>query len=99
VGSEADQPAPLSGDADLPLPCPSCNRTLMSMSWTLVARPVGSFSLAGAQMKVSASSRAVVRCRGCAFEAHGTIDGARASADGTMLVAGHFVSDPPPAGQ
>ena len=35
-------------------PCPTCGHVGLELGETLRARPLGSFSLAGAQMKVSA---------------------------------------------
>jgi len=47
-------------------PCPVCGEAGgMGVRERLVARPIGSFSLAGAQMKVSANWRWEYRCSLC----------------------------------
>lgn len=47
-------------------PCPSCGgQGTMTLVEKFVARPLGSHSLAGAQIKVSAVKAMVVSCSGC----------------------------------
>lgn len=89
---------PLSGSADLPQPCPVCSG-LLELSWRLTAKPIGSFSLAGAQMKVSALVRAQVLCAGCGLAAVGSLPGAVMAADGRSFTGGHFVADRAVSGQ
>lgn len=45
------------------IPCPNCDLRNLYLGTGLVARPVGSFSLAGAQMKFSARDVPAIRCR------------------------------------
>lgn len=49
--------------------CPMCGNVGFTVSWVLRAKPIGTFSLAGQQMKVSAKEVAVVKCDGCGLEA------------------------------
>lgn len=50
------------------LECPMCGHVGFTVSWKLVAKPLGTFSLAGHQMKVSAREVPVVKCDGCGLE-------------------------------
>lgn len=54
------------------IPCPQCGECTLYLGEGLRARPIGSFSLAGQQMKFSAVSTPVIRCktRGCDFVKH-----------------------------
>lgn len=60
--------------------CPACGQSsraepgLMTVEFVLVASPIGSFSLAGAQDKVSATSAAMLSCR-CGWSVIGYING------------------------
>jgi hypothetical protein len=85
--------APPSGAIDLPQDCPQCAQQRLEMVWTLVAHPIGTFSLAGAQMKFSASVVAVVRCHNCGFRAQGRLEDATMAEDGLSFTGGHFVAD------
>lgn len=51
--------------------CPACGHEGMRIEWRLKARPLGSFSLAGSQMKVSATETPYLICDGCDIEAEG----------------------------
>jgi hypothetical protein len=44
------------------IPCPNCGECNLFLGSGLRARPIGSFSLAGAQMKVSANTVPALRC-------------------------------------
>lgn len=47
-------------------PCPRCAETgTLSVASELVANPLGSFSVPGMQMKVTARDRPVLRCSAC----------------------------------
>lgn len=46
-------------------PCPSCGHIGLEIGWRLVAKPIGTFSLAGQQTKVSATRRLRWRCPEC----------------------------------
>ena len=49
-------------------PCPTCNRVgTLYVEVKLVAKPIGSFSLAGAQTKVTAESKPFLLCSVCHF--------------------------------
>lgn len=49
--------------------CPHCGEVGFEVTWRLRARPIGSFSLAGSQMKVSAREVPHIKCRHCGVEA------------------------------
>jgi hypothetical protein len=50
------------------LPCPQCeNVGTLYIGTVLQAKPIGSFSLAGNQMKVSANAVPGIRCSSCSF--------------------------------
>ena len=51
--------------------CPACGHHGLVIEWRLTAKPIGSFSLAGAQMNVSATERPWIRCPECGVEAEG----------------------------
>lgn len=53
--------------------CPACGHEGMKVKWKLVAKPVGTFSLAGRQMKFSACEAPVLYCPNgeCGVEATG----------------------------
>lgn len=65
-------------------PCPECgfvkndhptSRTGLYIDIEFVAKPLGTFSLAGVQMKVSGRELPVLKCRNCPFELVGEFDG------------------------
>lgn len=58
-------------------PCPRCNAEpgCLSIADQLQAQPLGSFSVAGAQLKVSARSVPVLRCSACGLELVGEYTG------------------------
>ena len=68
--------------------CPECgvssrqDPTAITVEPVFVAKPIGTFSVAGAQMKVSAYQRLQMSCR-CGWKILGYIDG------------DHFIADPP----
>jgi hypothetical protein len=78
-------------EAELRSNCPRCEATPLRIRWELAVKPIGSFSLAGQQMKWSAANRAVVWCTNCSFEVHGTVTGVEVVGD--QVVAGEFISD------
>jgi hypothetical protein len=56
-------------------PCPVCGaHGTLRLSQTLQAKPLGTFSLAGAQMKVSAQLRPVLSCTACDLKMVGVYD-------------------------
>lgn len=62
------------------VPCPACGAGpgVLSIVERLVASPLGSFSLAGAGLKVSARWRPVLVCAECGWEDVGVFDGRHA---------------------
>lgn len=57
-------------------PCPWCTEQGgLEICLRLKAKPIGSFSLAGAQVKVSATSTPVLCCSRCKWELDGKFDG------------------------
>lgn len=56
--------------------CPKCQAPPSALSITeeLVANPIGSFSLSGAQTKVTASARPVLACSACDLRVVGEYD-------------------------
>lgn len=53
--------------------CPACGHHGMQLSWRIVAKPLGSFSLSGSQVKVSANKIPVIECPHCGVSAEGNI--------------------------
>ena len=51
--------------------CPECEHKGLRIEWRLEAKPVGSFSLSGAQMKFSAAKVPWLVCPGCGVESKG----------------------------
>ena len=56
---------------------PKCSDALW-LELRLVAKPIGSFSLAGVQMKVSAGETPVLSCSGCDWTVAGRIEDGKA---------------------
>lgn len=69
--------------------CPSCQVSsrvepnALVVEEVIEVKPLGTFSLAGVQMKASANRRLRLRCTHCLWSILGYIDG------------DHFVADPP----
>lgn len=78
--------------------CPHCGSGPLQLNRSITAKPIGTFSLAGAQMKVSAVDQHILSCAACGWYAVGDVEGVEATADGT-ITGGHFqareVSAPP----
>lgn len=53
--------------------CPKCQESTLKVEYRLKTQPVGSFSLAGQQMKFSALEWPWVVCSGCGAESEGKI--------------------------
>jgi predicted RNA-binding Zn-ribbon protein involved in translation (DUF1610 family) len=62
------------GAKAVPAPCPNCQQPTLHIEEKLKARPLGSFSLAGAQMKFSARAGVFLVCRSCGAEAEGVVE-------------------------
>ncbi len=72
--------------------CPQCRtQGTISVRLVLVAKPLGSFSLAGEQMKVSARRAAVAECSSCGLSVSGHLENPTIGPDGAT--GGHFVAD------
>jgi hypothetical protein len=85
--------------------CPSCGATGgLTLAPVLVAKPAGSYSLAGAQDKTTAVEAARLSCPACGWSAIGRIENLQVASDGT-ITGGHLIIDQPrpaatsPAGQ
>lgn len=51
--------------------CPACGKKNLTVEWRMTAKPVGSFSLSGMQMKFAATNVPVAVCSSCGFEKQG----------------------------
>lgn len=54
-------------------PCPQCGERSLELSWRLVAKPLGTFSLSGSQLKFSANEIPFIHCNGCGLTAEGNV--------------------------
>lgn len=64
-------------------PCPGCDRySTLNLSQAFVAKPPGTYSIAGAQDKILARVRYKLSCSACGWSILGDIEGE------------HFVADP-----
>lgn len=78
----------------LPHPCPECGTTgSLNVRTMFAAKPFGSLSLAGVQVKTEARKVAEVTCSHCGASRRGRLDGVEVAPDGTTITAGHFVSE------
>ncbi len=93
AGTEDGPVAYMRWTGSLEKPCPRCLIGPLVLRSMLVADPTGTYSLAGAQAKVSAALHAVLSCEtpGCTFLARGRLEGATVSEDGSSFTGGHFV--------
>lgn len=81
----------------IPKPCPDCGATgSLTLSTALVAKPMGTWSLAGAQLKTSAREVAVLACSACGASRRGHLEDVQVDASG-VVTGGHFVADEPGA--
>lgn len=56
--------------------CPTCGMIgYLTITTRFIARPIGEFSLAGAQMKFSGAMKPVLKCSNCTFDLVGDWDG------------------------
>lgn len=75
--------------------CPNCEtENSITITRALSARQIGTFSLAGAQMKVSAHSVARAECSVCDLSVIGHLENPVLAEDGKTFVGGHFVAGP-----
>lgn len=54
-------------------PCPHCGEKTLELSWRIVAKPLGSFSLSGSQLKFSANEIPFIQCLACGSSGEGNI--------------------------
>ncbi len=85
---------PSNGECDIRKPCPRCGERQLTLSWWLEAKPIGTFSLAGQQLKFSARENAVVRCQFCRLVLQGRITPDAEVVNG-RFVSGHFETTQP----
>lgn len=77
-------------------PCPRCGSVgTVVLGQVMVAAPLGTFSLAGVQLKTSAWRGWELACSACPFRVLGHVEGLEADENG-QITAGTFVSGPPP---
>lgn len=81
-------PAP-PGAKPVDTPCPNCGVPALHIEARLKAKPIGSFSLSGAQMKVSAHETVFLVCRGCGARVEGDVEpgGTHATFDPALMKA------------
>jgi hypothetical protein len=60
-------------------PCPECDAAppVLKLTMPLVANPIGTFSVSGRQMKVTARTRPQITCSACGAQWTGEFDGDR----------------------
>jgi hypothetical protein len=71
--------------------CPACHAGPLALSRTLVAKKVGTFSLAGGQMKVSAKQLWKLQCPSCSWHVIGRIEGGEYDPKTETMIGGHLV--------
>lgn len=73
--------------------CPRCSHGTIEFRQGLAARRVGTYSLAGAQMKASVTTCLIATCTRCDFTAAGYPEDYVYDEVTRTFVAGHFVED------
>lgn len=53
------------------VPCPACGQQTLVIEMRLEAKPHGTYSLAGQQMKIAATEWPWIKCTNCQIEARG----------------------------
>ncbi len=87
--SEGDEEVPSFGSCDIHKGCPACQGTPLLLRWGWEFSPIGTFSLAGEQMKVPGRHIARISCGACGWSAAGRLsDDARV--ENGRFVSGHF---------
>lgn len=72
--------------------CPRCGGRL-TLTPLLRAKPLGSWSLAGAQPKTVATLRFRAECDGCDLSVEGRVEDGELAPDGRTFVRGRFVEE------
>lgn len=72
--------------------CPKCGKGAVSVTRVLASKPLGSYSVAGAQTKVVATERWMASCNYCPFSVLGHLEDAEVGPDG-VFTGGHFVAE------
>jgi len=72
--------------------CPKCKQGGISVRMVLAAKPLGSYSISGAQDKVVATPRAEATCSNCDFRVLGYLEDPEYGPDG-IFTGGHFVAE------
>jgi hypothetical protein len=62
-------------------PCPWCGNRTLHIGEELRAKPIGSYSLSGTQMKVSAYTFPILVCHACGLEVEGRYEDGQAFFD------------------
>lgn len=76
--------------------CPNCGaENTVTIRPGLSAKQIGTFSLAGAQMKFSANEVAIAECSSCDLKVFGRIEAGTLAGDGKTFTGGHFVVEGP----
>lgn len=76
--------------------CPDCGtKNSIVITPGIVCRPLGTFSLAGTQMKVSAHTVAIADCTVCDLHVLGHLEDPELAEDGKTFTGGRFVTEPP----
>lgn len=76
--------------------CPKCGSVgTISLEPALVAKPQGSYSIAGVQPKIVAQTRYVLACADCGLSVQGHLENAVFDERTQAFAGGHFVADEP----
>lgn len=72
--------------------CPKCKTGSVELNPVAAAKPLGSYSVTGAQTKIVATLRWVATCTACSLHVVGHLEDAKMNEEG-IFVGGHFVED------
>lgn len=76
--------------------CPECGAVgTVALRPALIAQPLGSSSLAGVQIKVSAQKGWELACSACPFRVFGRVEGLEVDQATGVITAGNFMGLPP----
>jgi hypothetical protein len=75
-------------------PCPACGAPgTVTVQPVLVGKPLGTYSIAGAQTKAVAERKVALTCSACGLLIMGRLEGVVFDADRQCFTAGHFIAD------